>query len=96
MTTTQDLLREAVLLFVPMALLENTTELLKNPSLSMTLSPMSVFWELFDYVSIWGLDVVDEMYNQPEINYAIIDDDDFHFVVNVPKMRRPILFIGIR
>ena len=62
----------------------------------MTLSPMSVFWELFDYVSIWGLDVVDEMYNQPEINYAIIDDDDFHFVVNVPKMRRPILFIGIR
>lgn len=96
LSTTHDLLKEAVLLFVPMEILENTAELLKNPTLAISMSPMSAFWQLFNYVSIWGLDIMDEFCNQQEVNYAIIDDDDFHFVVNVPKLRRPIMFIGIR
>jgi hypothetical protein len=95
-TSTHDLLKESLLLFIPMEILENTTELLKNPTCLVSTSHLSVFWELYNYVSIWGLDILDECCSQPDIEYAIIDDDDFHFVVNVPKMRRPILFIGIR
>lgn len=96
LTSTHDLLKESLLLFVPMEILENTVALLKNPASLVTTPPLPALWELYNYVSIWGLDIFDECYNQPDVEYAVVDDDDFHFIVNVPRMRRPILFIGIR
>ncbi|XP_031574469.1 uncharacterized protein LOC116308230 [Actinia tenebrosa] len=94
--STHNLLKESLLLFVPMEILESTVALLKNPASLVSTPPLSALWELYNYVSIWGLDIFDECYNQPDVEYAVIDDDDFHFIVNVPRMRRPILFIGIR
>ncbi|XP_032242061.2 uncharacterized protein LOC116620368 isoform X2 [Nematostella vectensis] len=95
-TTTSDMINNAVLLFVPLELLEETTQLLKSAVSVSSVATGDILWQLVDYVTTWRLDVAEDLNNLQEIDYVAVNDEDFHFVVNMPNLKRPILFIGVR